>query len=273
MPFAYNENVALYYQEQGEGEPLVLSSGLGGVRSYWAPQIQELSRRFRVITYDHAGSGQSTRSVGPRSIDAFAKDIEAVITASGAQSAHIMGHAVGGMMGLQLAMTVPDRVRSLIVVNGWGAPDPHIRRCFSVRRNLLVHSGRAAYVEAQPLFLYPAPWISASDAQLRAAARHAPEHMPDTEDLLDRIDRFEAFDPADQALANVSCPVMCLSTRDDMLVPWQAGEALSNRLPKASFVLLPHGGHASSQTDAPAFAEAVRSFYHTQATCEQEYSL
>lgn len=165
------------------------------------------------------------------------------------------------MTGLQLALLAPELVQSLVVVNGWGAPDPHIRRCFSVRCNLLRDSGPEAYVEAQPLFLYPAPWISERDAKLRQAARHTPDHMPVQDDLLDRIEAFSNFAPSDAALAALKVPVLCTATEDDMLVPWTASKALADRLGNGSFVLFAKGGHASSQTDPASFNAAIARFH------------
>lgn len=265
MPIAYNGATALHYEVEGRGETLLLSSGLGGVKSYWAPQVKSLSRRFRVVCYDHAGSGQSSRAVGPRGLEAFAGDMLAVMQAVGAERAHIMGHAVGGMMGLHLALTAPERVQSLVIANGWGAPDAHIKRCFAVRTALLRDSGPAAYVEAQPLFLYPAPWISEHDAALRKAALLAPHHMPETADLLDRIALFQDFAPEDAALAALQVPVLCLATADDMLVPWTASRALARRLGRGRFTLLAKGGHASSQTDPARFDAAVAQFHDSHA--------
>lgn len=270
MPIARNGSVELHYDVRGRGETLLLSSGLGGSCDYWAPQAEALSRRFRIVTYDHAGSGKSARPVGPRSLRDFAMDMKAVLAASGASRAHIMGHAVGGMMGLQLALIEPDLVQSLVIVNGWGAPDPHIRRCFSIRSALLRDSGAAAYVEAQPLFLYPARWISERDAQLRLSAQHAADHMPVKADLLDRIAVFQNYHPTDASLRALSVPVLCTATADDMLVPWTASKALADRLGNGHFVLLPEGGHASSQTDPATFDTAVTQFHEAYA---KEFSL
>lgn len=261
MPTTNNGPVRLAYEVRGEGETLILSSGLGGTGDYWAPQIEQLAQRFRVITYDHAGTGRSTRPVGPRSLEEFAADMKAVIRASGAGSAHVMGHAIGGITGLQLALDAPRMIDSLVIVNGWGAPDPHLGRCFDMRTELLRCSGLEAYLEAQPIFLYPATWVSARDSDMRRSAARAPERIPVEADLLSRIEAFRHFAPSDKALAAVEAPVLCLATRDDMLVPWTASERLAERLGNARFELLPWGGHASSHSAPDTFQAALDGFY------------
>ena len=81
-----------------------------------------------------------------------------------------------------------------MVVNGWSRPDPHIRRCFDTRIHLLNDSGPAAYVHAQPLFLYPAEWISANTARLDAEEPHHIAAFPARETMLARIEALLAFD-------------------------------------------------------------------------------
>ena len=58
----------LYYEERGEGPPLLLVPGLSGLGSFWAFQVEAFSRDFRVVVHDHRGTGRSTHSriVGER---------------------------------------------------------------------------------------------------------------------------------------------------------------------------------------------------------------
>ena len=60
MPHAPVHAGELYYEITGSGPPLVLAAGLGGLGSFWQPQLASLARHFTVLTYDHRGSGRST---------------------------------------------------------------------------------------------------------------------------------------------------------------------------------------------------------------------
>ena len=153
-------------------ETVLLSSGLGGTAGYWTPQLEALRQRYRVVTYDQAGTGRSRRDLpADHSIAAMADEAAGVLDASGTASAHFVGHALGGLVGLALAQRRPDRLRSLTVVNGWAAAHAHTRRCFEVRLMLLAHEGAGAYVKAQPIFLYPADWLARNEP--RAAQEEA----------------------------------------------------------------------------------------------------
>jgi aminoacrylate hydrolase len=241
----------LYY-EIHDGPPgaktVILSAGLGGSAAFWAPQIDALTSAFRVILYDHRGTGRSDRSLKPdHSVASMAEDIVTVLDATDTPKAHLVGHAAGGNAGLQLALDHPDRLDKLVVVNGWSRPDPHVARCFAARTRLLEAFGPQAYVEAQSLFLYPPDWISENDALLKAQEPHHVASFPRTDVMLARINALLAFD-IDDRLADIPHPVLVNASADDMLVPARLALRLAAGLPNATLEIAPWGGHAFTAT-------------------------
>ncbi|WAH56133.1 pyrimidine utilization protein D [Pseudomonas silvicola] len=251
----------MYYEWLGRSDPhapvLVLSSGLGGSARFWDPQLTELGERFRVLVYDHAGSGRSPATLPEGySIATMAAELLALLDQLEVSHCHFMGHALGGLVGLELALQRPALLRSQVLVNAWSSPNPHSARCFAVRKNLLNHSGPAAYVQAQALFLYPADWIAANSAQLAEDDAHALAHFPDPANLLKRIAALQAFN-VDAHLARIHTPTLLLANRDDMLVPWQRSQVLADGLPNGRLHVLDYGGHASSVSDSATFNRVV----------------
>ena len=107
-------------------ETVLLSAGLGGAAGYWTPQLAALRQRYRVVTYDQAGTGRNRRELpADHSIAAMADEVLAVLDASGTPACHFVGHALGGLVGMDLAVRRPERLRSLTVVNGWAKAHAH----------------------------------------------------------------------------------------------------------------------------------------------------
>lgn len=249
----------LYYEEHGwaGGPPLVLSPGLGGSGDYWRPNLDALGRDYRVIVYDHRGTGRSEHKLHEAAtVSGWADDLLLLFDAIGVEKARLIGHAAGGVAGLAAALKAPGRIEKLVVVNGWSKPDPHFRRCFDTRLHLLRDSGVAAYVRAQPIFLYPAAWTSRHSAALEAEAEIQIAHFPPVKTVERRIAALRAFD-LDAQLGDVAVPVMALAAADDMLVPAFCSERLAGAIPGARLATMAWGGHACNVTDPDGFAALV----------------
>ena len=254
LPARGPDAAGLYYEVHGpdDAPPLILSSGLGGSADYWKPNLRALGSHFRTIVYDHRGTGRSDRALPETvSVDDLADDIAALLDALQIDRAHVMGHAAGGVAGLALALRSPQRLRKLVVVNGWASPDPHFLRCFAARLALLRDSGPEAYLRAQPIFLYPAAWISEHSAELDAELPHQLATFPGSETMEKRIAALASFDVSDK-LEELSVPLLALAAKDDMLVPWTASEAF-DAAPYASTASMSWGGHACNVTDPGTF--------------------
>lgn len=253
----------LYYERldgPAGAETVLLSAGLGGSATFWAPQFDALRKRFNVLLYDHRGTGRSVRTLTqPHSVDAMAADMRIVLDAASVKQAHIVGHAAGGLAALALALKSPKRAGKLAVVNGWSRPDPHIARCFEARVALLNKSGKRAYVRAQAIFLYPATWISENTARLDAEEEHMVKGFPSTDVMLARIDALLAFD-IDAKLPKITAPVLVSASADDMLVPVSCSVRLAERLPNATLDMMKWGGHGMSMTRPDVFNAKLTKF-------------
>ncbi|MCA9610566.1 MAG: alpha/beta fold hydrolase [Myxococcales bacterium] len=147
MPIAtLSTGVDLFYDERGEGEPLVLVMGIGAQLIYWPDGLVDslVARGFRVIRFDHRDIGLSSRLdhlgvppllptifsgllglkvTGPYALEDMADDVAALMDHLDIDSAHVTGVSMGGMVAQTLAFTHPHRVRSLVsIMSDTGAP-------------------------------------------------------------------------------------------------------------------------------------------------------
>ncbi|MEZ0241909.1 MAG: pyrimidine utilization protein D [Sphingomonas sp.] len=250
----------LYWESHGEGPPLILSAGLGGSGNYWLPNLPALAANHRVILYDHRGTGRSDRALPETvTVEQMGDDILALIHGLGLESATVIGHAAGGVAGLAAALKAPDKIARLVLVNAWSKLDPHFARCFEARLELLRHSGPRAYVRAQPLFLFPANWISENADRLAQEDEHHLAHFAGAEAYEKRIAALSAFDVDDQ-LSQISAPTLALAAEDDMLVPSNCSRHLAAHIKGAKLAMMGWGGHGCNVTDPAGFNAHVLEF-------------
>ena len=253
----------LHYEVHGpaDGEAVLLSSGLGGSAAFWQPQIGALvAAGHRVIAYDQRGTGRSPGELpADYAIADMALDVIEILDATNTWKCHFAGHALGGLVGLQLALDAPDRVASLALINAWSKPNPHSARCFDARLALLGALGARAYVEAQPIFLYPAAWCAEHAQHVADEVDHAFAHFPGEANMRARIAALRAFD-VDARLAEISAPTLVAAAKDDVLVPWTCSQRLADGLHDVTLDFMPHGCHAHSVTEADAFNRSLLDF-------------
>ncbi len=243
----------------------MLSSGLGGNAGYWFPQLETFGQNFQVLTYDQRGTGRSAEVLSPtHDIPAMADDALQVLDRAGIGQCHFVGHALGGLIGLDLARRAPHRLLSLTVVNGWARIDAHTARCFAVRTDLLRDSGVAAFVRAQPIFLYPASWLADNTKRMEAEEAHALESFQGASNWLQRVTAAAAFDISAD-LSAISTRTLILAAHDDVLVPYQNSAALADGMPRATLNVMPTGGHAMNVTEPVAFNTTVLDFLRPTA--------
>jgi aminoacrylate hydrolase len=255
MPHA----AGLWYEWHGpeDGDVLILSAGLGGSSAYWAPNLPAFAERYRVLLYDHRGTGRSDRlPPGRTSVEAMARDLLQLMDALGVRRAHLLGHALGGLIGLALAVAAPKRIEKLVVVNAWARLDPYTARCFDVRLAMLRDSGPQVYVRAQPIFLYPPEWTSEHSDRLDREAAIQLAHFPDADTVENRVLATRSFEAA-PLLGRIDAPVLVLATADDALVPSHCARDLADGLPRATRMIQLSGGHAGNVTQPEDFHARV----------------
>ena len=249
----------IHYETHGNGTPVLLVSGLGGVGSYWAPNLAAFSARHQAIVHDHRGTGCSARSRISYSVDQMTDDLVVVMDHLKIERAHLVGHSTGGAVGQTLAAKHPERLISLTIYASWTKCDPFFRRVFEARRALLTLGGAGAYTRAASVFLYPDWWINENIGLLEERERVVVPNFPPAEIVASRIDAIVAFDRTAD-LPNIRLPTLVICAKDDILTPPYFSRELARLIPNASLIELARGGHCASETNTAEFNDAVLGF-------------
>src|SRR5262245_29109917 len=107
----------LFFEEAGQGDPLVFLSGLGGDHRAFAVAMRHFAGRYRTLALDARDVGQSDRADGPYGTADLADDVAAWIDALGMPPVHLVGHSLGGAVAQELALRHRSTVRSLVLAS------------------------------------------------------------------------------------------------------------------------------------------------------------
>ncbi|AEI63879.1 alpha/beta fold hydrolase [Corallococcus macrosporus] len=256
MPLLQLEELSLYFEESGEGTPVLLLHGLGSSGLDWESVAPRLAARHRVILPDARGHGRSGKPPGAYGVPRFARDISGLCDALGLQGVHVVGLSMGGMMGFQLAVDRPELVRSLVIVNSGPelvAHTPRRKLELGLRLALLKLLGPAALAKVLAPRLFPKPEQEA----LRQRAREI--FGANDPDAYLRATKGLVGWSVTRHLGRITCPVLVLASDRDY-TPVSTKQAYVDLLPDARLQVLSDSGHASPHDQPEKVAEAVEAF-------------
>jgi aminoacrylate hydrolase len=249
----------IYYEQSGEGDPLIFVSGLSGVGRYWQPQIPIFSSRFCVITYDQRGAGSSDKLQREFSLDQMASELAELMDALRIARAHIVGLSTGGAIGQTLAIDQPQCVERLVMCSTWTHCDPWFRRLFEARRLMYQQCGSELHAMFHPLWLYPPDYVNEHDAEIDEERKRSVSGAPPVEVSMGRINALLKFDRR-AGLARIKAPTLIIASDNDYITPSYYAETLAQQIPGSKLEIVKGGGHSVSKTRPGVFNRLVLDF-------------
>ncbi len=262
MPFLENQGAKIYWDEQGQGEPVLLIMGLGYPSYLWHRTRPALAERYRTIALDNRGSGQSDTPVGPYPIALMASDAAAALDAAEVESAHVFGISMGGMIAQEFALQYPGRVRSLIL--GCTAPGgPKAVRAEKQVNDLLMARNIAPEEAAKAIrpYIYDSSTPPERVEEDMAIRR---KWFPKAEGYLGQLHGIFAWE-AYSRLPQIAANTLVIHGETDQLVPPGNGELIASQIPGAKLRMLPRASHIFMTDQPEASRTAVLEFLAAQS--------
>jgi 3-oxoadipate enol-lactonase len=218
-------------------------------------------RQYQVLTFDQRGSGLSEKPHGDYSIAQLADDTAALMDNVGFATAHIIGVSMGGMIALEFALRHPQRVRALVL----GCTTPGGPKAIRIGGEAF-----AAAYSSKPMSSEDRGRALAEAAFTRGYLERRPEIIPamvearrrrplDPVALEGRLKAALRHDVYDR-LAQITCPTLVITGKDDALISWENSRLLAERIPKAQLVLLEPAGHCFWLEQAQESHAAIANF-------------
>ncbi len=257
--------IRIAWEETGSGEPVLLVMGHAYPRGMWHRVVPALSPYYRVITFDNRGVGESEKPAGPYTIEQMAADSVAVLDAAGVESAHIYGVSLGGLIVEEIALTYPERVRSLIVgCSGAMSTDkikPPPKGVALLMGKVLPHLPPKLRLRITEPFGYGPNRDKAKVAEDRAIIAGVEFDMVGIEGQAAATAAYRSS----ERVGAIRVPTLVLHGDADRMVTVEWGKELAALIPGAKLIIYPGAGHnyitdatEQSNADVLSFLKSVR---------------
>jgi pimeloyl-ACP methyl ester carboxylesterase len=267
MPLAPINGMRLFYEEVGQGTPIVFVHEFAGDYRSWAPQVRYFARRYRTITYSARGYPPSDVPTDPGaySQDQAVEDIRALLDRLGIPKAHVCGLSMGGYAALLFGLTHPDRALSLTVAGcGYGS-HPADRDTFRKDVEAVVRKFEEEGMEAVAEFYARGPtrvqfidkdpkgWQEFRDQFASSSATGHALTMRGVQ--LTRPSVFEL----EARLTALEIPTLIVTgDEDDPCL--EVAVFMKRKIPTAGLLVIPKSGHTINLEEPEAFNRALLDF-------------
>jgi 3-oxoadipate enol-lactonase len=269
MPTFENDGRPLYYEVHGEGEPLLAVMGLSADHLAWTLQVPAWSERYKTVVFDNRDVGQSFRADGPYDVTDMAQDTLALADALGLDRFHLVGMSLGGTIAQQIAITAPERLRSLTLIvtfawgGRWGRDFARLWGGSAAQRSdddhldwLLLQTLSQDFYENE------------QGVEFLRNMMLANPHPQPRDAFLRQLDAGSRHD-AREGLKALDVPTHVIGGEHDLLVPaWKSAE-LAELIPNAKLTIVPRAPHGLNVERAEELNQLVTDFLDGVSGSEQ----
>ena len=267
------DDIEMYYEQHGSGDPLLLVMGLAADSTAWMFQVPDFARHYRTIVFDNRGVGRSSKPSGPYSIHQMADDAAGLLDALDIGRAHVVGVSMGGMIAQELALRHPRRVRGLVLGCTYPEPDADAerQRQFSVQQlgGRITAAGETeidvstidplAFFQTLLPRVFNQSFIDTELPKLLQIFGGALQWGFSMEAILGQVEAVMGHKATDR-LHEIASPTLVITGDADLLVSPANSDVLARNIPGAKLVKIPGGSHGFNFETPDVFNRTVLDF-------------
>ena len=260
MPTVTVHGTSLYYEIHGEGEPLLLISGLASDSQSWPPVLAPLSLHHRLIAPDNRGSGRTPLGTPSLRVERMAEDCLALLDHLSLPRVSVLGHYLGGYIAQRLAIRWPDRVNRLILAGTAASTSERNAALLKVWRETLGLVDREGWWRNLFAWILSRRFFSRPD-DVAGAVRLALDYPFATGDeaFKAQAEAIAAFDNREEA-ASIGAKTLVLCGGEDIFIPPDESEELHRLIPGSLLSILPGAAHSLHLENPEGFCSLVLEF-------------
>jgi len=262
MPTVQANGISMYYETQGDGDPLVLIPYLAINQACYAFQVADYANELTCISVDLRGAGLTDKPEGAYTTELLADDVAAFMDAIGVERAHVSGLSLGAATCMWLAAKYPSKVRTLSLHSAWDRSDPFLRTCVEIWRTMARGLGSVTEMAIAGIFPFCfTPELYAAKPEyigsLADFVRAQP--MPDVEAFLRQSEAVVSHD-ASGVLGDITAPTQITFGRHDIVTSTRFAEPLASGIAGSEVVVFEDCAHAPIYENVRAFNDKTLAF-------------
>jgi len=263
MPVIKVNGIDLYYEAQGEGEPLLLIMGYGSNSGHWFVILPRLAARFKTITFDNRGAGRSGKPEAPYTADMMVGDAVGLLDALGIESAHVFGVSMGGMIAQEIALRHPSRVKKLVLGctscggnHAIGSTPEAKAFLFNPERAKLSDEERA---RSTVPWLWNQDFIDKHPEAVERYVKTTTQYPTPVHGYMSQAN-FVLLHDTYERLPQIEIPALVMTGARDRLIPPQNSRILASRIKGAELAVFEQAGHGFISDTADESSERIIRF-------------
>jgi pimeloyl-ACP methyl ester carboxylesterase len=262
MPAVRANGIDMYYEQQGEGPPLVLIPYLAADQACYAFQVGEYAKHFTCFSVDLRGAGLSGKPEGRYTTELLADDVAAFMQAVGLDSAHVAGLSLGAATGMWLAAKHPARVTTLSLHSAWDRTDPFLRVVVEGWRTMARALDSVTEMVIEGIF----PWCFTPELyaarpeyidSLAEFVRGRP--MPPVDAFLRQSEAVLTHD-AQQVLGSIQAPTLLTFGRHDLATSTRFADPIRDAIRGCELIVFEDCSHAPIYENVDQFNQQTLAF-------------
>jgi len=263
MPKVKINDISMYYELHGDGEPIVLVSGFSVDHMPWQFIVDILKSHYQVLVFNNRGAGQTDVPAGPYSINQMADDIVELCTHMGIKKAHFVGNSMGGFLTQVLSHRYPELVKSAVISNSAIKAQG---TCFHLFLEAQL-AFRKANVPMDALLKSSFSWVFSSEFLNRPGMLEILLQLGLNNPYPFTTTGFEGQYAAlrdfnsQEWLKDIFVPTLVIGSDEDLIFSEKVSKQLHQAIPNAQYYCFENCGHVPNVEQPEKFVEVLENFW------------
>jgi pimeloyl-ACP methyl ester carboxylesterase len=254
----YINNALISYTDVGQGKPLILIHAFPTDKNLWTPQQEGLKEKFRVISLDLLGFGDSVPVDGNAvSIDDYADEVKQLLDYLHIEKAIIGGESMGGYVALAFLQQYPDRAEGLILSNTQAIADsPEAQTAREKKAIEVLENGTDNLIKG---FMEKALTPNASDKSRSLLTQILTLQKPTA--LASALRGMAKRNQTSELLAHTALPILIITSDQDLIISSQQSEAMHALAKNSRLIVISNAGHLSNLEQPEQWNQAITDMF------------